>query len=65
MKKLTLTVAVTAVVGLLALASPALAETPVTSFAPASTPGVWFEFSIDGCGCTNQSPRCWDCHGVD
>ncbi len=34
MKKLTLTVAVTAVVGLLALASPALAQTTVTSIAP-------------------------------
>ncbi len=50
MKKLTLTVAVTAVVGLLALASPALAQTPVTSFAPSTNTafGVWFESDVSG-----------------
>ena len=48
MKKLTLPVAVTVVVGLLALASPALAQTTVTSFAPSTnnTPGVWFENDV-------------------
>lgn len=41
-------VAAAATLGLLALASPALAQTTVTSFAPSTnvTPGVWFESDV-------------------
>ena len=48
MRKFTLVVTVPAVVGLMALASPALAQTTVTSFAPSTNtaPGVWFESDV-------------------
>lgn len=52
MRKLTLAVAATAVAGLMALASPALAQTTVTTFAPETneTPGVWYKVDQRGGG---------------
>ena len=48
MRKFTKLAAVAAVVGLMALASPVLAQTTVTSFAPSTntTSGVWFENDV-------------------
>ena len=48
MRKLATLMGAAAVVGLMALASPALAQTTVTSFAPSTNnaPGVWFENDV-------------------